>query len=111
MPRRANDLVGNTAQLRPDLHAQIVALVVDIQAAEHVAVLVEEERRLPIVDQQVGKEPLRIAGCRLSRLGRRSRPSAEPSRSADVTSEPPPRAAAWPRYRSASANRPYWKHT
>ena len=89
--RRPYDLVGNAAQLRPDLHPQIVALVVDVQAAEDVAVPVEQQRRLPVVDQQVGEEPLRVARRTPARpSGATKPPERRTVSSADVTSRAAP---------------------
>ena len=63
MPRRPHDLLGDAAELRPDLLSDVGTIAVEIQASEDVPAVVEQQRRLVVVEQQIGEQ----TGCRALR--------------------------------------------
>ena len=78
--------------------ARSLPSAIEIQAAEHIAVAVEQQRRLSVVDEQIGEQPLRIGRHRRRR--RRRRPSSPDDRRT-VSSADGHVGAALPRGRAA----------
>ena len=59
--RRPPNLVGDPAQLRTDVLTHVGTLGVEIEAAENEPLAVEQQCRLPGIDQNIRKQSLSLA--------------------------------------------------